>query len=173
MRLAEERRRGLHHGRAHLIEIVEFGLRFLVASRHALHRRDEAVEIAVAARQGHRRGLAHMPDAEGVDEPLEPDTAPGLDAGNQIAQRHLPIAVPLAQHVELRLVLGQPEDVRGLGDQAFVEEELQLLLAQPFDVEGAAADEVLQVLQPLEGAGEFAGAAAHHGLHARRRWSRG
>ncbi len=48
---------------------------------------------------------------------------------------------------------------------------LQLLLAQALDVEGAAGDEVLEMLDALERAGELAGAAAHHGFGARRRWS--
>ena len=57
---------------------------------------------------------------------------------------------------------------RRLLDPALLEEIVDLLLAQPLDVEGAARHEMLQVLGPLERAGELARAAEAHALLARR-----
>ncbi len=110
-----------------------------------------------------------MADAQGEDEPVQRDGPPGLDRRHQVADRGLAIAVPLAQGLQRRLVAGQAEDVRGFADQALLVEGGELLLSQALDVERAPRDEQLEVLDPLERAGEFARAAAHHGLHPGRR----
>src|SRR5581483_2719069 len=121
-----------------------------------------------AARERERRGIAHMPDAERVDEAVERDLTAIADRCEQIAHRGLAEAFFVLE-LDLLVARFQGENLRGLLHPALLEEELDLLLAEPVDVEGAARDEELQVLDLLERAGEFAGAAGTSAFLAGRR----
>ena len=80
----------------------------------------------------------------------------GLDRGEQIVDRLL--LPPLAPD-QLVAVPVQPENVGGRLQPAELEELDDGLFAQPLDVERAAADEMLQPLDPLRRADQPAGAA--------------
>ncbi len=126
------------------------------------HRPFQVLKAVEGARQVQGRGLADVADAERDQEAVEADRAPRIDVAHQIGDRCLAVALALAQDGELGLVPGQAEDVGRLGDPALVQESLQLLLANALDVEGPPRDEVDQVPDLLEGAGELARAAARH-----------
>ena len=128
--------------------------------------------VAVAARQRHRRGLADVPDAERIDEPLQRNLAPCRDGGKQIAHRGLAETFHLLQAVFCRLsrcARSQRENSAGFFTQSLLVEQLDLLLAETVDIEGAAGDEVLEMLHRLVRAGELAGAAPDRALFAGRR----
>src|SRR5215470_4790039 len=109
-----------------------------------------------------------MAHAERVDETLQRNPAPLPDGGKEIAHGRLAVALDFLQ-LQLRIALGQREDVRGLLHPAFIEEVLKLLLAEAVDVEGAARHEQFQMLDLLVRTGELAAAAEARSLLARRR----
>ncbi len=84
MRLAEIIAKALDHGVADLIERVHLLLRLLVAPGELEAGFVEGLPGAVAARQRCRCRLAHMPDAERVDEPLQRNLASCLNSAEQI-----------------------------------------------------------------------------------------
>src|SRR5262245_49968779 len=94
MRFGEEIGDRLGDRRADAFDAVELGERLAVAVRRSAHRLEESCRRAVVPRQEPRRGLAHMRDAERVDEAVEPDVAPRLDCVEQLLSRGL--APPLA-----------------------------------------------------------------------------
>src|SRR6266852_4485379 len=63
----------------------------------------------------------------------------------------------------------QRENIGRLLDPSLLIEKLDLLLAQPLNVEGAAGHEVLEMLDGLIRAGEFAAAAGDRSLLSGRR----
>src|SRR5262249_59803868 len=74
----------------------------------------------------------------------------------------------LLLELDFRIARFEREDVGRVLDPALLEEQRDLLLAQTLDVEGPAGDEMLQVLDFLRRAGEFAGAARDRPLLAGR-----
>src|SRR5712691_2355587 len=109
-----------------------------------------------------------MAHAEGIDEALERNLAPGRDRAEQVAHRELAEALLLLE-LDLGVARFEGENVGGLLDPALLEKELDLLLAQALDVEGAAGDEMLEVLDLLIRAGELSGATRDRALLAGRR----
>ncbi len=111
------------------------------------------------------RRLAHMADAERVDEAVERYRAPLVDRVEQLpdADPAEPVDVFELQQFRCFLTLLQREYVGRCADlqsRIFrLEEEVDLLCAQPFDVIGTARDEMLQVFGCLRTADEAAGAA--------------
>src|SRR5216684_1943786 len=106
-----------------------------------------------------------MAHAEREDEALERDPPPTLDSGKQIAHRGFPVAFMLPEP-DLVVARGQREDIGRLFHPSLLEKELDLLFAQPVDIEGAARGKQFQVLDPLVGTGELAGAAGAGALLA-------
>src|SRR5205085_5894358 len=125
-----------------------------VAGRRRLHLRAPVPERAVMPGQELRGRLAHLRDAERVDEPVERDAPALLDRSHQLACADLaPAFAPLD-------LLGlEAEDVAGPLDQPVLPERGDMLGAQALDVEGGTRDEMLQPLDRLSGADEPAGAA--------------
>src|SRR5690606_18838556 len=113
----------------------------------------------------HQRGLlADVAHAQAVDEAVQGDGAAGVNAGHEVLHAGLAVALLGAQGRELFLVAGETENVGGLLDPAALVEGDQLLFTKAFNVERPTADEMLEVLDALERAGELAGAAAHDRL---------
>src|SRR5437879_4938219 len=104
-----------------------------------------------------------MAHAERVDEPFERDVAPRLDRREQVAYRQFAKTFRPFE-LDRRVARFEREDVGRLLDPALLEEQFDLLLAEPFYIEGTARDEVLEVLDLLVWAGEFAGAARDRAL---------
>ncbi len=67
---------------------------------------------------------------------------------------------------DLVVARGQREDIGRLFHPSLLEKEFDLLFAQPVDIEGAARGKQFQVLDPLVGTGELAGAAGAGALLA-------
>ena len=91
-----------------------------------------------------------MADAQREDQPLERDGPARVDGANRFSadfspqpSRFFSCCMPLPK------ALFQREDVGGFADPAVAIELLDLFGAQPLDVEGAAADEMLQLLDRL------------------------
>src|SRR5262249_44596923 len=158
--LAEMGGERIIHGVAALVDGVELGPRFLVAPGEPQTNVVECVPRAVGASQRPGGRLAHVADAERIDEALQPDLAPRLDRTKQVADRGLTKALVFFQFDGSVFCL-QREDLRRLPHPALFVEKFDLLLAQAVDVEGAARHEMLQMLDPLERTGEVAGATRH------------
>uniref|UniRef100_A0A0N4ZWK6 Amidase domain-containing protein n=1 Tax=Parastrongyloides trichosuri TaxID=131310 RepID=A0A0N4ZWK6_PARTI len=120
----------------------------------------EGGPAAEGARQDQRGLLADLTHAQTEDQAVEADDAARVDAGDQVADAGLAIAVLGAQQGQLLLVAGQAEDIGGLLDPAARVEGDQLLFAEAFNVEGAPADEMLEAFDDLGVADQAAGAAA-------------
>ena len=99
---------------------------------------------------------ADVADAEPEQEARRLGLALGLDRGEQIVDRLLLPALAPEQFVAVPV---QAEDVGGRMQPAELDELDDGLFAQPLDVERAAADEMLQPLDPLRRADQPAGAA--------------
>src|SRR3954447_6419467 len=99
-----------------------------------------------------------MADAERIDETVERYLAAPADRIKQIADRGCAITLFVFQP-DAVVALFEGEDIGGLTHPSLFEEHFDLLFAKTLDVEGAARSEQHQVLDLLERAGEFAGAA--------------
>src|SRR3546814_19189242 len=101
-----------------------------------------------------------MPDAERVDEPVEPDGPALLDGLEQLGDRLPAPAFAVDQPVGMRL---QTEDVRRRSDQPVLPEGGDVLAAQALAVESGWRDEMLQPLARLRRADKAAGAEIGRG----------
>ena len=136
------------------IDQIAVGFRLRVPGRR--HRAPPFGERAVVLGEQARRRLAHLADAERVDEAVEADGGALADGGDEIFQRFR--APPLAR-LDVGAFLMKPEDVGRRGDQPVLAESLDMLGPQPLDIEGVAGDEVLQPFDGLRRADQAAGAA--------------
>ena len=91
-------------------------------------------------------------------KPLERNAPPRLDRAREVARRHL---APAFAFGDRRLARGQPEQIGGAVQPAFLVEFADGLLAEPVDVERRARDEMDQPLDALRLADQAAGAAPH------------
>ena len=137
-------------------QILIFGAGFVLCR---LHRRPQRRERAVVLGQQACVRLAHLADAEGIDEPVERNFAFGFNCVEQFRDRLFAPAFALGDRVPL---IAQAKDVAGLRHDLVLPEGFNVFRAQPFDVEGVAGDEMLQALDLLIGAGKIAGAAPDH-----------
>src|SRR5262249_2692750 len=138
-------------------------LRLLIARGELEARLVEGSPAAVTARKRRRRRLADMADAERVDEPLQRNLASRRDGAEGVSDRGFAKSLHLLA-MDFFVARLQREDVGRLPHPFPFIEKLDLLLAQPLDVEGAAGYEMLEVLDGLKRAGEFAAAAGDRAL---------
>ena len=87
MRLLEIGRDRIDHGITDLVERIHFGARLLLALRDRQRRIVKRIPGAIAPRERAGSRVAHMADAERIDEAFERDVAPAPDRGKQIAHR--------------------------------------------------------------------------------------
>src|SRR5262249_11125416 len=121
----------------------------------------ERVPSFVSARQHASRGFADVANAERIDEARQLDLAPRFNRTKEVVDALVSITLALDQFVAM---LVKSKDVRRLSDPAEFEKLFDLLEAEPLDVHRAARHEMAEVLDLLERAGEFAGAAADTSL---------
>ena len=132
--LREETRDGFREHGAHVVGFGQFGL-------GGVHQRIDAAEVA---REVARRGLAHVTDAERVDEARQRGRLALLDRRDHVAGA-------LVGHALQRGELGEPQlvELRRRVHDAGIHELVHELVAQSLDVERPAAREVQERLLAL------------------------
>src|SRR5205814_10300909 len=123
--------------------------------------------LTTRSRTHQRHLLTPMRHAQLIDEAPQRNLAPGPDRFEQIADRQFAKTFLLPEP-DVLIARLEGKNVGRLLYPAALEEQHDLLLAQPLDVERAPGNEMLQMLDFLERAGELAAAARNRSLLARR-----
>ena len=161
VRFLEELAERLGDRRPDAIDRIQLLARLSIALGRGFHGGTPPLETAIVAGKQARVGLAHVTDAERIDEPGERNAPARLDRPTQVFRLLL---APQRQRLELLQalrVLSEAKQIAGLFDQTRLEQLRYLLAPQALDVERLTADEMAQALGDLRRADEAAGAAAH------------
>src|SRR5262249_48188575 len=125
------------HAVADPTDVEQVRQRFAIRRLRRLHLAAPGGKRTVVPREQPRRHVAHLRNAERIDETLERYPPALVDRGDELVGADFGPALPLGDHSRI-----EPEDVTRLTDQPVLPKGGDVLLAETLDVETVARHEM-------------------------------